>query len=197
MRMILRSLWVAIALTTFVDTQPASASLIGSSWNVGYFFPDTSTPYAASTAVPPNFVVGPGPGIESIINVEGILDIQVDFTDTTINLFFNKLVPYASQWSSAPFNGLIFTLNAGSLPFSSLIATPQLYMPGFDNSRVTVTANGFQLNWQGLVYAPGSPINDDDGLAVSLQAVPEPTTLGLIGLGLLGLGAMKRRRRTT
>jgi hypothetical protein len=28
-------------------------------------------------------------------------------------------------------------------------------------------------------------------------AVPEPTTLGLFGLGLLGLGAMKRRRRNS
>ena len=25
--------------------------------------------------------------------------------------------------------------------------------------------------------------------------IPEPSTLGLIGLGLLGLGAMRRRRR--
>jgi hypothetical protein len=31
-------------------------------------------------------------------------------------------------------------------------------MPGFDDSRVTVTDNGLQLNWQGLVYDPGNPI---------------------------------------
>ena len=32
-------------------------------------------------------------------------------------------------------------------------------------------------------------------LSVQTAQVPEPSTLGLIGLGLLGLGAMKRRRR--
>jgi hypothetical protein len=100
MRMILRSLWVALALTTFGDTQPASASLIGTSWNVGFFLPDTSTPYPFATEVPSNFVVGAG--IESHIDVEGILDIQVDFTDTAINIFFTKLTPFQSQWLACP-----------------------------------------------------------------------------------------------
>ena len=104
MRMILRSLCVALALTTFGVTQPASASLIGTSWSVGFFLPDTSTPYPSATAVPPNFVVGAG--IESHIDVEGILDIQVDFTDTAINIFFNKLTPFAISVARVSFNKL-------------------------------------------------------------------------------------------
>jgi PEP-CTERM motif len=60
-----------------------------------------------------------------------------------------------------------------------------------------VTAVGFQLNWQGLVYDPGNPNDDGDGLAVSLAAVPVPeaSTLAVLTSGLAALLWHTRRRR--
>ena len=40
----------------------------------------------------------------------------------------------------------------------------------------------------------GTLVNWSLNISGNEVAVPEPSTLGLIGLGLLGLGAMRRRR---
>ena len=37
-------------------------------------------------------------------------------------------------------------------------------------------------------------IQGEESTIIDTPDVPEPSTLGLIGLGLLGLGAMRRRR---
>jgi PEP-CTERM motif len=45
-------------------------------------------------------------------------------------------------------------------------------------------------------WPPGQDLNYADMTFVTtVSPVPEPSTLGLIGLGLLGLGAMRRRRQ--
>lgn len=47
--------------------------------------------------------------------------------------------------------------------------------------------------WQ-ATSADGNDITLDDTLRARFRAIPEPGTIGLIGIGLLGLGFMRRRR---
>jgi hypothetical protein len=55
---------------------------------------------------------------------------------------------------------------------------------------VDLDLGGVSSAWVKLAGAASRSVN-----AFSAETVPEPSTLGLIGLGLLGLGGMTRRRR--
>ena len=73
----------------------------------------------------------------------------------------------------------------------------------FDNIGLGVQA--FDLNVSGLsAWTPGTPIGDlffkyGDGTGATLtpgviSLVPEPTTIGLLGVGAMGLMARRRRK---
>ena len=49
------------------------------------------------------------------------------------------------------------------------------------------------IDWDVIAADPANFSNQQ--LCSGTDGVPEPSTLGLIGLGLLGLGAMRRRQR--
>ena len=103
----------------------------------------------------------------------------------------------------------------GTGTFYNGSAAATLVINGIDQNTFANTLNDLALNinWQQFIFnfAASGPTTiafrnaslvigpdgqNEVGLDnVSLLPVPEPGTLGLIGLGLLGLGAMARRRR--
>ena len=181
---------VAAFIVTLGLVPVAQAGFIGRELSAEYFYPNLSTSYGPALEAPPVFAVGSG--VETIVNVEGVTTISVDLTDTSI-LFDFSTVLNSPTWLSTSFNGLVFNLTSGApLDFSSVSIDPSSNYAGFDASRVSFSDSQVTVNWQGLSY------NSDTILLIHFEPVaaqvPEPATMSLLGLGLLGVVAMRSRR---
>lgn len=176
-----------LAWIVLVISGGAHAGFIGTQMDVGYYYPDTSSPYANAVFTPSNFTVGPGQ--ETNGDVEGVTNLLVDFSDSVLTITLDTTLADPT-WGSSSFNGVIFTA-ANALGINSALVDPSTSLAGFDNSRVSYSDYQILINWQGLSYINGSTVTIN---FTSVSAVPEPGTLALLGLGITGLAWVRRRK---
>ncbi len=121
------------------------------------------------------------------IEVPSVLGFySVDVSDANILLNFTQ-IGTGGTFSGGTFNGFhLFDLN-GTIPTLLSVTILSTNVSGLDASRISFDANNVFVNFQGLFVDLASRVSLD------VTAVPEPATLGLMGIALAVIGFRRRK----
>ena len=130
-------------------------------------------------------------GDQALVSILADGSVRRNFADTGIDFAGNAFGYYLAAATTTMFSQM--ALNGGH---DQMVA----FLGDGDPIRIGPYASGpwgmneFLLAWEDIL-GPGSDHDFNDFVAIveSVSSVPEPTTLALLGLSLLTLGALKRR----
>ena len=161
-------------------------SLIGSSIQAEYRYPDSDTVYPGSTISTNPFLVGAGE--ETIISIEEVTDLHINFDSASLLITLNTILP-APIWGSADQNGPAFTVLSGN-PFPAISSVSSTGIIG--PVSAFLSSGVLFVNWAGLAYRDGDTVTVN---FAPVSAVPLPAALPLFVGGLAAMAWLGRRKR--
>lgn len=177
-----RTAWIAIGLLA-AFALPARAGLIGETLRYQRLAPTTDTPVND----PNNGNHRVGDGIEIVGAFEGT--IAIDVQDDALVLTFRDL-----GIANRPFVGFSLVDALDRIDdFTAFFVAPGSTRP-FDSWRLSFDADHLWINLAGMSFARGDRLTLGIELSSPPASVPEPVSLALALLGLVGVGAAMRRR---
>jgi hypothetical protein len=160
----------------------ANAGLLGSTVNMAAYYPNSTTVFKD----PGNAVVSGGVEFAAGSYIGYSTSWEINISDTQLIITDTGSVGF--PFGTALFNGWILKIINGPSIASAVVDG----ISGFSPFAISVVGGDLLLNYQGVNGTAGSSsvINFQ-----TASAVPEPATLAIFGLGLAGLGLMRRRKR--
>ncbi len=150
----------------------ANATLIGADVDVTFYYPDQASFYCS------NGSATVGSGVEYASSCSGFGPVAIDISDSIMSVDTGGI-----GWDYSLFNGFLLTILSG----------PSILSASYTGGTMAVT--GLQLDSGNLWLDFSGQTGGIAYFSLETRAVPEPSTIALIGLGLVGLGFINRRRR--
>lgn len=167
---------VATGFACLIAALPAQAAtdvVAGLTATVDFYYPNISTLYCSSgTAVI-------GDGVEYPAGCSGFSAVSIDISNGGLTVGHSSL-----GFDATAFNGFVLHIEGFDFTVVSWAGGQPL-----DVTSVAITDGDLWLNYSG--QGTGSM---NFSFVGELTSVPEPATLALLGLGLTGLAALRRRR---